>query len=191
VLDGTLIAVGRVAEGQPSYSGKYKKNGMSLQVISSPLGDILRVPGPLPGSVHDLTAARIRGVIRQLAATGLIMLAGKGYIGAGQHVLFRTRGRGKLPSRKAASSAHARLRAPAERASAQLKTWQILCKLAAAPGKPGRSPRLCGRLANPGHWLTTVPAPRLLAEIARPLAAAPLRSSVAGAPCGPDRLALG
>jgi hypothetical protein len=93
VLDGTLIAVGRVAEGQPSYSGKYKKNGMSLQVISSPLGDILRVPGPLPGSVHDLTAARIRGVIRQLAATGLITLAGKGYIGAGQHVLFRTRGR--------------------------------------------------------------------------------------------------
>jgi DDE superfamily endonuclease len=128
VLDGTLIAVGRVAEGQPSYSGKYKKNGMSLQVISSPLGDILRVPGPLPGSVHDLTAARIRGVIRQLAATGLITLAGKGYIGAGQHVLFRTRGRGKLPSRKAASSAHARLRAPAERASAR-----------APSSRPGRS----------------------------------------------------
>ena len=32
---------------------------MNLQVISSPGGDIVRVSGPLPGAVHDLTAARI------------------------------------------------------------------------------------------------------------------------------------
>jgi Helix-turn-helix of DDE superfamily endonuclease len=36
VIDGTLIAVGRVAKDRPFYSGKHKKHGMNLQVISSP-----------------------------------------------------------------------------------------------------------------------------------------------------------
>jgi hypothetical protein len=34
---------------------------MNLQVISAPDGEILWVSGPLPGAVHDLTAARIQG----------------------------------------------------------------------------------------------------------------------------------
>lgn len=34
--------------------------------------------GPLPGGVHDLTAARIRGIVHELAASGLIVLADKG-----------------------------------------------------------------------------------------------------------------
>ena len=42
--------------------------------------------GPLPGSVHDLTAARIWAIIRELAAAGLITLADKAYISAGEHV---------------------------------------------------------------------------------------------------------
>ena len=31
--------------------------------------------GPLPGVVHDLTAAQIWGILRELAAAGLITLA--------------------------------------------------------------------------------------------------------------------
>jgi hypothetical protein len=61
------------------------------------------------------------------------MLADKDYIGAGQHVLVSCRGRGKPPSQKAANSARARLRAPGERANAQLKTWHILRKLRCCP----------------------------------------------------------
>src|ERR1700727_1120827 len=68
VLDGTLIPVDRVAKDRPFYSGKHKKHGMNLQVISSPAGEVLWVSGPLPGSVHDLTAAWIWGIIRALAA---------------------------------------------------------------------------------------------------------------------------
>jgi hypothetical protein len=60
---------------------------MNLQVISAPDGEILWVSGPLPGSVHDLTAARIWGVIRELAAAGLITLADKAYLSAGEYVL--------------------------------------------------------------------------------------------------------
>jgi DDE superfamily endonuclease/Helix-turn-helix of DDE superfamily endonuclease len=137
VIDGTLIAIDRVAKDRPFYSGKHRRHGMNLQVISAPDGEIVWVSGPLPGSVHDLTAARIWGIVRELAAAGLITLADKGYTGAGQHVLTPYRGRGKPPSQKAANSAHARLRAPGERANAQLKTWHILRKLRCCPWKAG------------------------------------------------------
>jgi Helix-turn-helix of DDE superfamily endonuclease/DDE superfamily endonuclease len=56
VLDGTLIAVDRVAADRPFYSGKHRKHGMNLQVIASPGGDILWVSGALPGAVHDKKA---------------------------------------------------------------------------------------------------------------------------------------
>ena len=52
VVDGTLIPIDRVAADRPFYSGKHKKHGMNLQVIASPLGDLLWVSGALPGSVH-------------------------------------------------------------------------------------------------------------------------------------------
>jgi len=138
VIDGTLIPIDRVAADRPFYSGKHRRHGMNLQVISSPAGEILWVSGPLPGAVHDLTAARIWGIIRQLAAAGLITLADKGYIGAGQHVLTPYRGRNKPASQKAANSAHAKLRAPGERANAQLKTWHILRKLRCCPWRAGQ-----------------------------------------------------
>ena len=38
ILDGTLIAVDRVAADRPFYSGKHKKHGMNLQVIANPDG---------------------------------------------------------------------------------------------------------------------------------------------------------
>ena len=100
VIDGTLIPIDRVAADRPFYSGKHRRHGMNLQVISSPGGEILWVSGPLPGAVHDLTAARIWGIIRELAAAGLIVLADKGYIGAGEHVLPPTGAGTSPPPRK-------------------------------------------------------------------------------------------
>jgi hypothetical protein len=86
VLDGTLVPVDRDAADRPSCSGKHRKHGMNLQVIASPSGDILWVSGALPGAVHDLTAARIWGIVREVAAAGLVTLADKDYIGAGEPV---------------------------------------------------------------------------------------------------------
>jgi hypothetical protein len=137
IIDGTLIAIDRVAADRPFYSGKHHRHGMNLQVISAPDGEILWVSGPLPGAVHDLTAARIWGILDALADAGLITLADKGYIGAGQHVLVPYRGRGKPAAQKAANRAHAQLRAPGERANAQLKTWHILRKLRCCPWRAG------------------------------------------------------
>jgi hypothetical protein len=138
VIDGTLIPIDRVAADRPFYSGKHRRHGMNLQVIASPQGEILWVSGPLPGAVHDLTAARIWAIIRELADAGLIVLADKGYIGAGGHVLTLYRGRNKPASQKSANSAHAKLRAPGERANAQLKHWGILRKLRCCPWRAGQ-----------------------------------------------------
>jgi hypothetical protein len=78
VIDGTLIPIDRVAADRPFYSGKHRRHGMNLQVISSPDGNIVWVSSPLPGAVRDLTAARIWGIVRELAASGLVVLGEKG-----------------------------------------------------------------------------------------------------------------
>ncbi len=137
VLDGTLIPVDRVAADRPFYSGKHKKHGMNLQVIASPNGGILWVSGALPGSVHDKKAEWIWGVLAELEAAGLVVLADKGYQGSA-HAKIPYRGRNKPESQKQANRAHAKLRAPGERANAQLKTWHVLRKLRCCPWRAGQ-----------------------------------------------------
>jgi hypothetical protein len=121
VIDGTLIPIDRVAADWPLYSGKHRRHGMNLPVIASPHGDILWVPGALPGSVHDKKAKWIRGVLAELEATGLVTLADKGYQGS-TYAKIPCKGRNKPESQKQANRAHAKLRSPGERANAQLKT---------------------------------------------------------------------
>ena len=137
VVDGTLIPVDRVAADRPFYSGKHRRHGMNLQVIASPGGDILWVSGALPGSVHDKKAEWIWGVLHELEAAGLITLADKGYQGS-THAKTPYKGKNKPQSQKDANRAHAQLRAPGERANAQLKTWKILRKLRCCPWKAGK-----------------------------------------------------
>ena len=55
---------------------------------------------PLPGAVHDLTAARIWGIIQALAASGLVVLGDKGYLGE-DHIHVPYRG-GNKPARATA-----------------------------------------------------------------------------------------
>jgi hypothetical protein len=138
VLDGTLVPIDRVAADQPFYSGKHRRHGMNLQVIATPDGDIVWVSGPLPGAVHDLTAARIWGILRELAASGLVVLADKGYTGAGDHIRTPYRGRNKPESQRAANRAHAKLGGPGERANARSRPWRILRKLRCCPWKAGQ-----------------------------------------------------
>ena len=137
VVDGTLIPIDRVAADRPFYSGKHKKHGMNLQVIASPSGDILWVSGPLPGSVHDKKAEWIWGVLAELQAAGLVVLADKGYQGS-TYAKIPYRGKNKPESQKEANRAHAKLRAPGERANALLKNWRILRKLRCCPWRAGQ-----------------------------------------------------
>jgi hypothetical protein len=137
VLDGTLIRTDRVAADRPFFSGKHRCHGMNLQVISGPAGQLLWVSGALPGSVHDMKAAWIWGIEDELAAAGLPALADKGYQGAA-HAKTPYKGKNKPESQKDANRAHAKLRAPGERANAQLKAWKILTRLRCCPRRAGQ-----------------------------------------------------
>ena len=137
VLDGTLIPIDRVAADRPFYSGKHKRHGMNLQVIASSGGDVLWVSGALPGSVHDMKAEWTWDVLAELEAAGLVTLADKGYQGS-SYAKIPYRGKNKPESQKQANRAHAKLRAPGERANAQLKAWRILRKLRCCPWRAGQ-----------------------------------------------------
>jgi DDE superfamily endonuclease len=95
------------------------------------------VSGALPGSVHDKKAEWIWGVLAELEAVGLVTLADKGYQGS-TYAKIPYRGKNKPESQKQANRARAKLRAPGERANAQLKTWRILHKLRCCPWRAGK-----------------------------------------------------
>jgi hypothetical protein len=139
-----LIPTDRVRADRPYYSAKHRMHGMNIQVIASPDGTIIWTSGSLPGSTHDLTAARIWAILRALEHAGVFTLADKGCQGAEGPIATPYKGRNKPASQKAANRSHARLRGPGERANAQLKSWRILRKLRCCPHKAGE---LCKAIA--------------------------------------------
>ena len=141
VIDGTLIPIDRVAADRPFYSGKHRKHGMNLQVIASSQGQILWVSGALPGAVHDLTAARIWGIVRRLAAAGLITLADKGYIGAGEPVITPYRGGTSPPRRRTRTRPTPGCALPASGPTPSSRPGTSCASSAAAPGKRATSPK--------------------------------------------------
>jgi hypothetical protein len=137
ILDGTLIPIDRVADQKPYYSGKHKRHGVNVQVIADPAGRLVWASPALPGSAHDLTAARTHAIIDALTSADVMTFADKAYQGANGSIrtpFKRHRHRPKLSARqKAVNRAHARIRARGERANATLKTWKILVKLRCCP----------------------------------------------------------
>lgn len=137
ILDGTLVRIDRVgmATGadRPSYSGKHKRHGLNVQVLADPAGRLLWASPALPGSTHDLTAARTHGLIDVLAATGRTVFADRGYQGAGGTVRVPFRSRGLPAGPHAVNCAHARIRAVGERGAATLKNWRVLRRIRCCP----------------------------------------------------------
>jgi hypothetical protein len=131
MLDGTLLPIDRVPADQPFYSGKHKKHGMNMQVITDPAGRLLWASPALPGAVHDIKAPRTHGIIDALAQAQIECWADKGYRGAGGTVRVPYWGRWETLSagQQAANRSHAKIRALVERAMATLKTWRLLRKL--------------------------------------------------------------
>jgi hypothetical protein len=131
ILDGTLLPIDRVAADRPYYSGKHKKHGMNVQVLADPLGNLLWASPALPGSMHDIKAARTHGIIDALATAGVCCWADKAYQGAGAtvRVPYRRRWDKLSTSQRAVNVSHAKIRALGERAMATLKSWRLLRKL--------------------------------------------------------------
>jgi hypothetical protein len=137
ILDGTLIPIDRVADQKPYYSGKHQRHGVNVQVLADAAGCLVWASPALPGAVHDLTAARIHGLIEALSSAHAMTFADKGYQGAGGMLCTpfkRHRRRPKLSRRqKAVNRSYARIRALGERAVAILKSWKVLTKLRCCP----------------------------------------------------------
>lgn len=88
-LDETLIAATRCRERSEAghdlwYSGKHRRHGGNIQVLTDPTGYPVWVSDVEPGSVHDITAVRLGGAFGALyeaAAGGMPTLADKGCTG--------------------------------------------------------------------------------------------------------------
>ncbi|MFE7427937.1 transposase family protein [Streptomyces sp. NPDC057545] len=129
ILDGTLLPIDRIAADTPYYSGKHKRHGMNIQVLTDPFGRLLWASPALPGSAHDLTAARHHGIIDALAEADVKCWADKAYQGAGHPVRVPFRGRRLKRWKRRHNSTHAKIRCLGEQAMATLKGWRLLRKL--------------------------------------------------------------
>jgi DDE superfamily endonuclease len=135
ILDGTLIPIDRLGGNQNRryFSGKHRRHGVNAQVIGDPHGRLMWISPALPGSIHDLKAARTHGIVDALTRAAVATFADKGYRGARGAVAVPFYGR-HLPTRmREVNSAHAKVRSIGERAIATLKTWKVLTKLHCCP----------------------------------------------------------
>ena len=117
-----------------------------MQVIAGAGGTIVWTSGAMPGSVHDVAAARLWGVPHALAAADCPSwpqeVSGRG------RGLDPCRGCGKPASEKQTNRSHAKLLAPGERVMAQLKTWRTLHKIRCGPVKTGHLVKAIAVLQN-------------------------------------------
>jgi hypothetical protein len=153
ILDGTVIACDRCKEPAISvhgevidlwYSGKAHAHGGNIQAVSAPDGFPLWVSDVEPGSVHDLTAARIHALpaLYQAAAAGLPALADPGYDGAGIGIHIPVKqpadGRELDINTRTRNALLRSLRCLGERGFALLTgRWRTLQHITASPGKIG------------------------------------------------------
>jgi DDE superfamily endonuclease len=116
-----------------------------VQVLADPAGRLIWVSPTLPGSRHDIAAAREHGILDALDTAELHTVADTGYQGAGSTVRVPQRRRRLDPdtgryrplsqNQRAVNTAHARQRGPGERANAELKSWRILRKIRSSPSR--------------------------------------------------------
>jgi DDE superfamily endonuclease len=151
ILDGTLISSDRCAGKKTSkkgkeidawYSGKAHEPAGNVQALAAPGGVPLWISDVLPGSTHDVTAAR-ELVLPQARPylKDLPFLADSGYegAGAGVHVPVRKPARGELDTGTKTRNALLRsLRYQGERGFALMsQRWRVLQHVMVSPGTIG------------------------------------------------------
>jgi hypothetical protein len=153
ILDGTVIPADRCREktltvrGEAidlGYSGKAHTHGGNIQAVSAPDGFPLWVSEVEPGSVHDITAARLHALpaLYYAAAHGLPALTDPGYDGAGAGVHIPVKqpadGRDLDITTRSRNALLRSLRCLGERGFALLTgRWRTLQHITASPSKIG------------------------------------------------------
>jgi hypothetical protein len=171
ILDGKVIPCDRCKEPSVSvkgevidlwYSGKAHTHGGNIQAVLAPDGFPLWVSEVEPGSVHDLTAARIHAfpALYPAAAAGLPTLADPGYDGAGLGILIPVKqppgGRELDEDTRTRNAIQRSLRCLGERGFALLnQRWRTLQHITASPSKTGAVARAALVLTHFEHGYLT------------------------------------
>lgn len=124
ILDGTLIPR---PPPEAVRLRKHRHHSMNVQIPDA-TGRLVWASAALPGSTHDLTAARTHGIIDALTSAEVMTFADKAYQGAGGTVrtpFKRDLYRPKLSARQKAVNGPTPASAPAVNALSR-------------PGRPGR-----------------------------------------------------
>ncbi|MFV2118031.1 transposase family protein [Streptomyces sp. Act-28] len=151
ILDGTLIETDRLAGVRDNgndwwFSQKHKAFGGNVQFLAAPDGAPLWVSDVEPGSIPDITAARLHALpaLYKAAADGLPTLADKGYIGAGIGILIPFRRPNNQSEQAFCADTRAfntlvrSVRALGERTAAELKQrWRTLQHVTLSPSRIG------------------------------------------------------
>ena len=171
ILDGKIIPSDRCKEPAVSvkgevidlwHSGKAHTHGGNIQAVLAPGGFPLWVSDVEPGSVHDITAARIHALpaLYRAAATGLPALADPGYDGAGIDILIPvkqpTGGQDLDINTRTRNAIQRSLRCLGERGFALLTgRWRTLRHITASPSKIGDIARAALVLTHFEHGYIT------------------------------------
>jgi hypothetical protein len=80
ILDGTLAPIDRLSgpNDRLYYSGKHHRHGVNIQFLTDPNGELNWASPALPGSTHDLTAARTHYIIDALTSPAIACYTDKG-----------------------------------------------------------------------------------------------------------------
>lgn len=125
LVDGTLAPCWSWVDAPELWSGKHKTTGHNHQVAADLDGRLVHVSDPLPGNVHDARAIHDTKLVNLIDAANSV--GDKGYLGTGLLTPFRKPPGGELLAwQKEFNKQVNSLRAPVERAIANLKTWRIL-----------------------------------------------------------------
>lgn len=148
------------------YSGAVHHHGMN---VAGHRRSLRRTALQFPrraGRAHDIACARIHHLPEALAtltSAGRLVLVDRCYTGIGSGISTpimatgRDRTTGAFTRRvlsaneKAVNAAHGRLRAPGERANAQLKSWRVLRQLRMSPEKTTAVVHAITALITAGH----------------------------------------
>ena len=155
IVDGKVFRTDRTAETTTSikgatintwYSGKHHGFGGNVQAVIRPDGVPVWTSDVVAGHQHDLTVARLVGLLGALhwAASQLQLpsLADGGYEGAGHgiHTPIKQPGGGQVlaPDNQAYNTLHRATRCRGERGFALLTgRWRALCRITASPRRIG------------------------------------------------------
>lgn len=125
LVDGSLFPCWSWRKHPENYSGKHHTTGVNVQVACSVSGDLRWVSDPLPGSTHDIKAARIHGLDE---FPNKQIVADRGYQGLNAiSPIKRQPGQEHLSQHdKDFNKQLNGIRSTVERTIAHLKTWKIL-----------------------------------------------------------------